>query len=570
MSYTSSLRATRESGLICMPEASGQSPSNSFYVGDWLVEPDALRLVRADEEIKLEPKVMQVLVYLVQHVGQVVSRQQIEDAVWQDMVVGYDSLGSTIIKLRKAFNDDPKNPAVIQTIPKKGYRIIAPISTVPDAEPVIGHQIRNNKLIIATIILALLVIAGWWVIKSAIPDSPEVPMLAVLPFKNMSNDPQQDYFSDGITTDLITDLANIERVAVISRSSVFSYKNIDIDVRQVKKELGVDYIVEGSVRRADDKVRITARLINANNGVNLWADRFDAEYKDIFLVQDRVVDKIISSLKIRISQQEKVILAQTYTNSLEAYDLFLQGWQYFWRYTKQDNEHARELYLKATLQDTGFARAYANLAVTYAFDYMNGWSDHPEKSMQLANLYVNKALELDKESSQVQWAVGIVNTYNRNYKVAIEAAEKSIAQSPNFADAYGLLATVLNYAGRPDEASKAMEKAVKLNPRHPFIYKMIFGQIYFNLREYEIAELYFTKAIERNPTAQEVRLWLAATYAYLNNMDDAGWQLEQIRSTGASLSADYIEQFIPIEDPVLRKHLLDGLIKAGLDFSQPS
>lgn len=521
-----------------------------FTIGDWLVEPDALRIVRGDIEKKLEPKVMQVLVHLAHNSGQVVSRQQLESTVWQGVIVGYDSLGSTIIKLRKAFNDDSRNPAIIQTIPKKGYRVIAPVrfvggpTTDIDSRPTGSsskHHSKTNLRVILSIalVIAALLLADRWFSGPTRIESLQTPRLAVLPFKNLSADPRQEYLSDGITADLITDLANVENVAVIARNSTFVYKNTDIDVRRIKEELGVDYVVEGSVRKADKKVRISARLIDASNGINVWADRFDAEFSDMFAIQDKVVERIVSSLEIRLSEQEKNRIAAVYTDSIVAYDYFLQGWQYFWRYTREDNKQAREYYLKAIELDQNFARAYANLGVTYAFDYMNGWSDDPKNTLQQANKYISKAVQLDDRLPQVHWAVGIVNTYGQNYDIAIQAAEKAISQSPHFADGYGLLATVLNYAGQPERARQVMQKAMQLNPRHPFIYKMILGKIHFNLREYEEAANYFTQAVDRNPTAQEVRLWLAATYVYLGKRDDASWELEQIQNSGTELSVEY-------------------------------
>ena len=560
-----------------MQDCSEQNSGARFGIGDWLVEPEALRIVRDGIETRLEPKVMQVLIYLAQHSGQVVSRQQIEETVWRGVVVGYDSLGSTIIKLRKAFNDDSRHPSVIETIPKRGYRLIAPVHfgdrTAPDRD---GRRQQSSVkqrpgillvvLAIVLMVIGLLLVSDKWIDEPAPTQRREVPRLAVLPFRNLSDDPRQAYFSDGITSDLITDLAKLDQVAVIARNSTFIYRNSDVDVRRIREELDVSYVVEGSVRKAGNEVRISARLVDAGTGVNIWAERFDAEIDDVFSLQDRVVEKIVASMEITLSEEEKERIAAAYTDSIAAYDYFLQGWQHFWRYTQEDNRQARDYYARAVTLDPGFARAYANLAASYAFEYMNGWSDEPEASLKRANTYIDKATELEEHSPQVQWAVGIVNTYSRNYDVAIRAAEKAIARSPHFADGYGLLATVLNYAGRPDEALQVMQKAMTLNPRHPFIYKMILGQIHFNLHDYRKAADYLTQAVERNPSAQEVRLWLAATYAYLGDKEGATWELAQIRHYEPDLSVETLDRFIPLEDPVLRNHLIDGLINAGLDL----
>lgn len=552
-----------------------------FLVGDWLVDPAALRLAKADHEVKIEPKVMEVLLYLAQNAGQVISRQQIESAVWEGMIVGYDSLGSTIIKLRKAFNDDSRNPTIIETVPKKGYRLIPSVRQVTQKAQVVGSTsvsepkaavpISTTNPVVVSIVAILIVAAAMLLLL--LDDEPltatksptvKTPIIAVLPFKNLSNDPQQDYFSDGVSSDLITDLSNIRGLSVIARNTSFVYKNTDVDVRQLHKDLKVDYVVEGSVRKVGSSVRISARLINASNGINIWADRFDANYKDVFALQDAVTTKIASLLEIKLSETEKNRISQVYTNNIEAYDNFLHGYQEFWKFSKDANQQARSYYLKAIELDKSFARAYANLAMTHSLDYMNGWSSDPNASLKLAAENANKALSIDGSLPQVQWAVGLVNTYSKNFEAALAAAEKSIEQSPNYADGYGLLATILNYSAKPKEAREVMLKAMTLNPRHTFSYKVIFGEIHFNLRQYEEAAKYLNQALEVNPAAQEARLWLAAAYSYLNKPEEASWELEQIRSAGVELTAEYIDQYIPMVDPVARNHLVQGLIKAGL------
>lgn len=561
-----------------MNEQSSISLNLPFCVGEWLVDPAALRLANGDQEVKIEPKVMEVLLFLAQNAGQVVSRQDIESAVWEGVIVGYDSLGSTIIKLRKAFNDDSRNPSIIETVPKKGYRLIPPVKQIDSsiqqkvvsdaAEP--DQSNKTNPMLAG--LIAVLVFAGA-IVLFFVENRPEpeneivaekIPVLAVLPFKNLSNDPQQEYFSDGVASDLITDLSNIHDVSVIARNTTFVYKNIDVDVRQLHSDLNVDYVIEGSVRKVDNAVRVSARLINAANGINVWADRFDAAYDDVFALQDAITNKIVSLLEIKLSEAEKNRIAQIYTNNIEAYDNFLHGYQEFWKFSRDANQRARSYYLKAIEIDQNFARAYANLAMTHSLDYVNGWSDNPKQSLDLASKNANKALAIDDSLPQVQWAVGLVNTYGKKFDDALAAAEKAITQSPNYADGYGLLATILNYTGRPTEARKVMLKAMTLNPRHTFSYKVIFGEIHFNLHQYEDAAKYLNQALEANPAAQEARLWLAATYSYLNKPDEASWELEQIRNAGVELTAEYIDKYIPMVDPAAKNHLVQGLIKAGL------
>lgn len=546
----------------------GASP---FWINDWYIDPDSCRIQRGNEVVKLEPKVMTVLVCLAEEAGKVISREQLEAKAWPGMVVGYDSLASTIIKLRKAFGDDSKNPTIIETVSKKGYRLIAPTSSSASTTRAGAKTINPTTLIslALTVLIATLVI--WLLMKPETPTTDTAtkdlygkPAIAVLPFKNLSDDPQQDYFSDGITADLITDLSKLSGLSVIARNSVFVYKQTDVDIRKIGKELNVSYVIEGSVRKAGNQLRISARLIDTESSYNLWADRFDGTLENVFALQDEVTSKIIASLEIRLTDDERARLARKYTNSIEAYDLFLHGWQNLWVASRSSNHAAQDYFLKAVEVDDQFARAYANLAITYIYDFMNRWSDEAEQSLKRANYYSNRAIELDKSLPQVHWARGFVETFNKEYKNALAETEQAILLDPNFADGYGLLANVLNYAGKPKQAKIEMQKAMELNPNHPFIYKVIYGEILFNLHEYEEAIENFQHALERNPETQEARLWLAACYAQTGQIEEAQWQIEHIRNADAEISLDWIEQAFPLQDPTQRQHLIDALLKAGL------
>lgn len=578
------------------PEITLETP---FFVGDWHVDPQLGRIKNSQNSVKLEPKVMTVLVCLANDAGDVISREQLESIAWAGRIVGYDSLATTIIKLRKAFEDDSRNPQVIETVPKRGYRLIAPVSlakavnteaaanlvvtvdgadagpkTYPTAKDYFVQFIpwQNKAMPLTAAVLVALLIFGLADIANdtgidtdriVAPTNGKLSV-AVLPFKNISNDPQQDYFSDGMTADLITDLSKLSALSVIAHNSVFAYRNENVDVRQVGKELGAQYVIEGSVRKVGNTVRISARLIDTSNGYNLWAERFDGTLDNVFALQDEVTARIVKSLKVTLTETERTQLIHKYTNSIEAYDYFLQGWQHFWNMSRTGNRIARESYLKAIELDNRFARAYANLALTYAYEYLNGWSDDPKQTIKKANEYANKAVELDNKLSQVYWALGITQVYSRNYKGALKTSKKALALDPNYADGYGLLATALNYAGQPQQALEAMEQAMRLNPRYPSIYRLMRGEMYFNAHDYKNAIKDFTSALESNPEAQEARLWLAAAYVYSGKIDDAKWQIDQILVLDSNLTLARFEQVIPLNDPIQRKHLIDGLSKAGL------
>lgn len=556
----------------------------SFILGDWLIEPSLGRVTGQRSETgitKLEPQVMAVLMCLVKQHGQVVSREIIEQQAWPNRVVGYDSLSTAIIKLRKALNDDSKNSRYIETVPKKGYRLIATVGSVgADANANLSdiidtthpaEKIQPRRQRFQLLIIVGLITAGFgFILYNKLPylitniQIENKNTIAVLPFDNMSEDIQQEYFSDGITADLITDLSKISGLSVIARNSVFAYKDSSIDVRQIGKDLAVNYIVEGSVRKNNEKVRISARLIDATSGHNLWAERFDGSLEDVFALQDNVTSKIIAALKLKLSDREQQQLVRKYTNSFEAYDQFLQGWNYFWLYSKESNTLAKEHFNKAIELDPKFARAYANLALSYAYDVLNGWTTAPDDYLKSAEELSQKAISLDDNLAQVHWAVGFTALISRQYQLALSESQKVIDLDPNNADGYGLLATVLNYAAKPKDALVYMQKAMHLNPLHPSVYKVIMGEIYFNLHDYNNAVKQFEHALERNPDAQETRLWLTASYAHLDRIDDANWQLELIRGADPTISITTINSVIPFRDPMQLKHLVDGLGKAGL------
>ena len=503
------------------------------------------------------------------------------------MVVGYDSLASAIIKLRKAFADDSKNPRFIETVPKKGYRLICPVKTemdelaemaaAPDV-PVIERLAKTDKIpalfmVMAVVLVAVITVAAVYLLRqdastSAQPSakiSTDKQIIAVLPFKNLSDDVQQDYFSDGITADLITDLSKISGLSVIARNSVFIYKNTDVDIRDVKQELGVDYVVEGSVRKVGDRVRISARLIDAGSSINIWADRFDGTLENLFAFQDSVTTKIINSLEVTLTERDQSRLAQKYSNSIEAYDEFLRGWQNLWLSSREGMYSARGHFLKAIELDDQFARAYANLALTYVYDHLLGWSDDDAAALANAHKYADKAIAIDPELPQVYWVKGFADIFRRDYKQSLKHAQHAIDLDPGFADGYGLLATTLNYAGKPKEADKVMRQAMQQNPKYPAIYNVIHGEIFFNMRDYEKAIENFTYALDVNPEIEESRIWLAAAYANIGELDEASWQLEQVRMSGGNLSLQRIESVIPFKDPEQRKAFIDSLYKAGLE-----
>src|SRR5213594_584222 len=340
---------------------------------------------------------------------------------------------------------------------------------------------------------------------------PDKPSIAVLPFTNMSSDPEQEYFSDGITEDLITDLSKLSALFVISRKSVFLYKGKAVKPEQVSKELGVRYMLEGSIRKAGTWVRITAQLVDATNGYHLWAERYDRDLQDIFAVQDEITKKIVFALEVKLTAGEQQRVGRAPTNNMEAYDYYLRGRQYHELTTEETNAQAREMFEKAVTLDPNFATAYAYLGWTYFENWTLGWSQDPQ-TLERAFVLAQQAIALDSALSDGHRLLGIVHLWKKQYEQAITTVKRAIALDPNSADGYVGLADILNWAGRPEEALHLIEKAMRLNPQYPPWYLWDLGHAYYLVGRYEEAIVALKQMLIRNPDFMPAHAYLCVIY----------------------------------------------------------
>jgi TolB-like protein/Flp pilus assembly protein TadD len=327
----------------------------------------------------------------------------------------------------------------------------------------------------------------------------------------MSKDPEQDYFSDGITEVLTSDLSRIASLFVIARNTAFTYKGKATNVQEVSKELGVRYVLEGSIQKAGEQVRITAQLIDAITGGHVWTERFDRPFKDIFALQDEIVQKIVTTLKLQLTLQEQGYVVRKRTDNLEAYDAVLRGQEYHHRLTKEANAQARQLYEKAIELDPQYAEAYAHLGFTYWLEWGNRWSADP-KTMERALAFAQQALALNDSLPTAHSLLSTVYAQKQQYDQAIAEGERAIALDPSHADSYALQAQVLNIAGRPEEALQSGEQAVRLNPRCPPWYLFQVGLAYLMTGRYAEAIATQKEALSRNPNFMHAHPLLAASY----------------------------------------------------------
>lgn len=388
--------------------------------------------------------------------------------------------------------------------------------------------------------------------------------IAVLPFTNMSGDEKQEYFADGMTEDLITDLAKISRLFVVARNSTFSYKGQPIEVRQVAEELGVRYVLEGSVRRSEEKIRINAQLIDATTGGHLWAERYDGVMGDVFTMQDTITEQIVTALAVKLDAGERDEIARPYTNNVEAYDKFLLGRVHFFRRTKEDNALATTIFQEVIKLDPAFAQAYSLLAWAYTQAVINAWSDTPGRSLEQAYTAAQKAIMLDDELAQAYFVMALVYRSQNDHVKAAQKAEKAIEIDPDYADAYVLLASLLYYSGGAQEGLKLIRKAKQLNPNYPSNYSFHLGQAHFLLRQYEEAADAFQAALDSNPTSERSHVWLAATYGQSEQFDDADFEVEEILILDPVFSIQRARESVPLKNPIDIEHFIGGLQKAGL------
>ena len=394
----------------------------------------------------------------------------------------------------------------------------------------------------------------------------EGPSIAVLPFANMSGDPEQEYFSDGISEDVITDLSKISGLTVIARNSSFTYKGRSVDIREVGRDLGVRSVLEGSIRRAGNRVRITAQLIDATNGAHLWADRYDRDLTDIFAVQDDVTRRIVDALKVTLSPAEKARLADSATPNVEAYDCYLRGRELMSLNPKNRErfEQSTALLTKALELDPDYAPAYASLSLAYNLDYQNRWSDDPDHSLALAKSNAERAIEKDPKEPFARQVASWVAMFEKDLDRAKAEAELALALNPNSSGAYASLGGIEIYSGRPLDAIPALERATRLDPAYRPQHLHFLGMAYLVAGKYETAAAVLRERILLVPGTDFSRVLLASALGYLGEVDEAHRIWRELREINPKYS--FHEHFArqPFKRPEDVQRIADGLAEAGI------
>jgi adenylate cyclase len=396
------------------------------------------------------------------------------------------------------------------------------------------------------------------------PAEPAPSSIAVLPFANMSGDAEQEYFADGISEDIITALSKLPQLFVIARNSAFTFKGRNVNVGEVGRSLGVRHVLEGSVRKAGGRVRITAQLIDANTGGHLWAERFDRELTDIFAVQDDVTAHIVSALELNLSRGDRQSMAVERTENQEAYDCFLRGRELWWQFSSEANREAERLLRRATTLDPGFAPAFAFLAATLANAYSNEWGDNPAEALEEAEKAARQAVRLDERYPYALWSLAMTLSWKRQNDEGLGAAERAIAFNPNFAEGHSMVGVQLHFAGRSAEAVNFFDRAMALDPRFNSIVLYFRAQAAYQLGQYAEAVSLLKRRILRNPETDTSRVLLAASLGQMGLIDEAREAWREALDINPAYSLEHRRNVLPYKNPADFERIVEGLRKAGL------
>jgi adenylate cyclase len=485
------------------------------------------------------------------------------DHIESKLPYGYDFIGEQTVK----------NIAK----PVGAYRVqLDPRVTVSGKSKKSAKSKRRQILAGAAVFLVLAIAVGIWhfyarrptvepasVEKMAFP-LPDKPSIAVLPFENIGGDPEQEYLSDGLSETIITQLAQIHKLFVLSRQSTFTYKGKNVKAKQVAEEMGVRFILEGSVQSSGDRVRVTAQLIDAITGRHKWADNYEREQKDIFAIQDEIARKVVTELVGKIAEGEHDQLIMQKSKSAEALKYYYKSLAELRKFTKESQSQARKLAEKAIEIDPQYSLAYSLIAWTHTFDVDLGYSKNPTQSLKEADQFIEKALETDPYSKDVPNLLTYVYTVKGQYDQAISQGRLAVERLPNLCDSHALLAWALVKAGQPAEAIEEITTAMRLAPSYPTWFLNCLGQSYFLVGRYEEAIVAFRKFIEREPHRIDVSPWLAVINSALGNEKQARIEAEGLLKKWPTFSLKQWKGALRFKDEAVNDRIISYARKAGL------
>lgn len=492
-------------------------------IGSHVVDTLTLDITREGKTFAVEPKVFDLLVLLIENRHRVVTRDEIVEKLWQGRAISDDAVSTCVKAARRALGDDGRSQGIIRTIHRRGFRLVGEVvteETVP-ARPVPEAAARAT----GSGVVPRMADSG-----SAEP-ARDKPSIAVLPFENMSADPQQAFLADGIAEDILTTLAKIRHILVIDRNSSFTYKGRSPDVRKVGEELGVRYVLDGSVQKSGERVRVSAQLVDCTDRRHLWADRFDGDLQDVFEFQDRITEEIVTALEVELTEGELVRGWRKRSGDLKAYEAYHRARDFFMQFTREANLRAHAEATRAVEINPEYWDAWLMLGYTNNMATRLGWSDDPGKSLGFARECVARVLAADETMPEAYSLAGGIALTSRDYPTALAQCRRAVALGPNSPDCYHMLAITLCYAGQPHEAVGLERQALRLNPLNPTNYLVELGRAYVQLGKRAEARRVLQQVVDRRPRWMNARVLLVAACHGMGLEAEAVEQAQEILQT---------------------------------------
>ena len=522
-----------------------------FVFGDYLLDPDRRELTRGSEAIAMGPQVFDLLLYLVHNRERVVSKDDLLHVVWGGRIVSESTLTSHINAVRKAIGDSGEKQRLIRTVARKGFRFVGDVREAQSSDgvrPPTAAPAKPKE-------------------THELPALPGKPSIAVLAFLNLSGDPAQEYFADGIVEDITTALSRIRWLFVVARNSSFTYKGRAVDVKQVGRELGVSYVLEGSVRKAANRVRITGQLVDATTGAYLWADRFEGTLDDIFELQDDVAASVVGALAPQLERAEIERAKRKPTENLDAYDYYLRAMAHLHQGSREAINEALRLLYKAIQVDPEFASAYGMAAWCHFWRKVNGWmTDHPQEVAEGARL-ARRAVELGKDDAVALTRSGhALGHFAGDLDGGIALLDRALGLNPNLAAAWFLGGFLRVWRGDPDHAIEYFARAMRLSPLDPEMFRMQAGMAMAHLfaGRFDTASSWAEKAFRDLPSFLMVVGIIAASHALAGRTGEAERAMHRLRQLDPTLRISNLKDWLPIHRPEDLATFADGLRRAGL------
>ncbi|QTD35688.1 winged helix-turn-helix domain-containing tetratricopeptide repeat protein [Pseudomonas fluorescens] len=518
-----------------------------FVFEDYVLDQQRRELTWRGQVVTVGPQVFDLLLLLVSNRERVVSKDELLSAVWSGRIVSESTITSHINAVRKAIGDTGEQQRLVRTVPRKGYRFVGEI--IPCDSPVSTPEAPAKPEVAATLVL------------------PEKPSITVLPFQNLSGDPEQDYFADGIVEDIITALSRLRWLFVIARNSSFTYKGRAVDARGVGQELGVRYVLEGSVRKCGNKIRITGQLIDTCSGTHLWAERFEGLLDDIFELQDQVAESVVGAIAPQLERAEIERAKRKPTDSLDAYDYYLRGTAKLHIGTREAIEQSLALFYRAIELDPEFASAYGMAAWCHFWRKLNGWmTDRPREIAEGARL-ARMGVELGRDDAVALTRSGHALAHlTGDVDCGIALLDRARLLNPNLAPAWYLGGILRALRGETDAAIANLEHAVRLSPLDPEMFRMQVGMAlaHFFAGRFDLSASWAEKAQGNLPSLLAAAALIAASNALGGRADKAGQAMERVRRLDPTLRVSSLSAWLPIQRPEDIARFAEGLRLAGL------